>query len=74
MGDAGNFDDHINTVKERAGDAFIIDEDLLLGASAFFGGIAKVATRAGVLSRNKHKVGGEGALAAATRDMDLFVF
>ena len=72
--DFGDGDVHIDTIEERAGEFLLVGVDLVLCAGAFVGGVAEVATRAGIHSGDEHKVGRVGGLGVDAGDGDFLVF
>lgn len=53
---------HVDTVKEGAGEFLLIAIDVGRTAFTWVGGVAKIATRAGIHGGNEHKISRVGGL------------
>lgn len=70
------FDDnvHVDTVEKRAGEFFLVAIDVAWVTGALMGGVAEIATGAGIHGGDEHKIGGIGGFLVGARDGDSFVF
>ena len=72
--DLADGDIHVDAVKERAREFFVVSADLVFGASAFVGGVSKIAAGAGIHGGDEHEVSRVGGLGIGAGDGNLFVF
>ena len=67
-------DIHVDAVEEGTGELFLVVLDLGHGTGAFVGGVASVATGAGVHGGDEHKIGWIGGLLAGATDGNPLIF
>lgn len=69
-----DIDDEIDAIQQGARESFLIIGNFTRGAGTFVGGVAKIATGAGVHGADEHKIGGIAGTDVDPRNGDALVF